>query len=101
MIQGTTPTHTFILPFPSNLVQDVIVTYVQNNQIILEKHTSDCIWLENAIRINLTQEDTFLFSHLHLLKIEFKILTFDNKVLAKNFRNIPIEEALNKEVFPL
>lgn len=100
MIQGTTPTHTFVLPFQASLVQDVMVTYTQNHQIILEKHSADCIWLDNAIQIHLTQNDTFAFSHLHRVKIEFKILTFDNKVLAKNFHNIPVEEALNKEVFP-
>ena len=101
MVQGTTPTHTFKLPFTVDNVKDVIISYIQNRTIVFVKKIDDCVLVDNEIQVNLTQEDTFSLSCLSDADIEFKVLTSDNKVVGKKFKKIEVEESINKEVFPL
>ena len=37
MIQGTTPTHTFTIPFDVSLIKELKVVYAQQGEIVLEK----------------------------------------------------------------
>ena len=41
MIRGTTPTHIFNIPFDTSLVDEVKITYAQEDEIILIKGTAD------------------------------------------------------------
>lgn len=43
MIPGTTPTHTFNLPFEVSLVQAVRVFYAVGGKVVLQKNTADVI----------------------------------------------------------
>jgi hypothetical protein len=101
MIQGTTPTHTFSLPFTANNVRDVMIAYVQNREVIFRKETKDCVFTDNKIQVDLTQEDTFSLSHLSLVTIEFMALTSNNKVVGRKFNDIKVEETVNKAVFTI
>jgi hypothetical protein len=99
MIQGTTPTHTFKLPIEVGNVRDVMIAYVQNRQVVFSKETKDCVLTESKVQVDLTQEDTFSLSHLADVTIEFMALTSNNKVVGKKFKNIKVEETINKAVF--
>lgn len=101
MIQGTTPTHTFNLPFTVDNVKDVMIAYIQNRAVVFEKKKSDCVFTDNKIQVDLTQEDTFSLSHLSNVTIEFMSLTSNNKVIGKKFKNIKVEETINKAVFDI
>ena len=87
IVRGTTPYHTFIVPMQSESISEVYITYLQNNEVVLDKNTSDVtienveLELENAdiedtegidenedetgivaqITLHLTQEDTLKF----------------------------------------
>ena len=41
IVRGTTPYHTFIVPMASDNIEEVYVTYLQNDEVILDKSTSD------------------------------------------------------------
>lgn len=99
LIQGTTPSHKFRLSISTNLIKDVMITYIQDRNIILRKTFSDVLAYDNIIYVDLTQEETFLFSHDLRVRIEVRILTNDNKVFGRVFKNIPVEEIIDKEVF--
>jgi hypothetical protein len=61
MIQGTTPTHTFTLPFNADTLTAVRFTYKQNGKIVLEKEGADVVKKDNTISVKLTQEETLMF----------------------------------------
>lgn len=65
-IPGETVVHEFIVPIDYQQIQKVIVTYEQNNYIVLEKTLAPANVLadEKGARINymLTQEESLLFA---------------------------------------
>lgn len=61
MIRGTTPTHTFEVPFDTGTIDELEIQYVQGRNAILTKIKDDCVLAENIIRVDLTQEETLRF----------------------------------------
>ena len=49
IIRGTTPFHSFILPFQSTDISDIYITYTQNGECIVEK-TGAQITLEDIVQ---------------------------------------------------
>ena len=118
IIRGTTPYHSFILPYRVEEIKELYITYLQNEEIILEKSlTSEGVNLiniltlyENAhiedynieeieasseLTIHLSQEDTLSFHFFPAAKkniavIQVRILTIDNEAYASN----PIRERI-------
>lgn len=98
MIVGTTPTHTFNIPFKVSTIQSVSVVYKQKDEVVLKKKTEDCVLENQTIRLTLTQEDTFKFDHKLPVKIQLAVKTETGEVL----RSVPISrgvtECLDTEV---
>ena len=42
--RGTTPYHSFLLPFSINDITNIYITYMQNNEVIFEKTLSDVVF---------------------------------------------------------
>lgn len=61
MRRGTTPTHTFKLPFDVPDGSAVRIVYAQNRNIILELTTERCEISGNIITVKLTAVETLLF----------------------------------------
>ncbi len=87
IVRGTTPYHTFIVPMASESIEEVYITYLQNNEVVLDKDktavTIEDVELEtenaevndtelaeeeeteviptSQITLHLTQEDTLKF----------------------------------------
>ena len=87
IVRGTTPYHTFIVPMAADDIEEVYITYLQNNKVVLDKDKTavtieDVVFeTENAevidieeeeqdeeptesaceITLHLTQEDTLAF----------------------------------------
>jgi hypothetical protein len=51
---GTTPTHTFTLPFEKELISDLRITYSQDRKNILTKYIRDVEMDGNDINVTLT-----------------------------------------------
>ena len=80
--RGTTPYHSFVLPLTADQIQTIYITYLQNNQVVLDKTGEDIVIedivedLDNAsmneeteeyipssqVTLHLTQEDTLKFN---------------------------------------
>lgn len=101
IIQGTTPSHIFRLPISTDLVKDVKITYIQDREIKFKKTLTDVLTHDNIICVDLTQDETFSLSHELRLRIEFRAETQDDKIFGRVFKNIPVEELIDKEVFPI
>lgn len=98
MIRGTTPTHIFNLQIDTSIIKEVRITYVQYTNIVVEKTEHDVTIGDQAIRLKLTQEETLRFSKSTPVRVQLKVLTTDNTVLACLVKDIPVEEILNEEV---
>lgn len=109
IIRGTTPYHNFILPLLSEQIKQVQITYMQNDQVILEKTKDDVVitdisdLYENAsmeelteeeqkscqLTVHLTQEDTLGFdfypgAEKNIAVIQIRVLTIDDEAYASN-----------------
>ena len=109
IIRGTTPYHNFILPLLSEQIKQVQITYMQNDQVILEKTKDDAVitdisdLYENAsmeelteeeqkscqLTVHLTQKDTLGFNFYpgaekNIAVIQIRVLTTDDEAYASN-----------------
>lgn len=122
IIRGTTPYHNFILPILAEDIKAVYVTYLQNNEIILDKslidgdeseHNEFIIAnlkdLENAnmeilteeernscqLTLHLTQEDTLAFHFYPAAKKNIAVIQI--RILTTDdeaFASMPINERI-------
>jgi len=118
IIRGTTPYHSFVLPYRVDEIKELYVTYLQNEEVILDKslesegveinnlldlyenaHMEDYdmeeIESSSQLTIHLSQKDTLAFHFYPAAKkniaiIQVRILTTDDEAYASN----PIRERI-------
>lgn len=98
MIRGTTPTHTFTLPFAVETVKSVRVIYAQGERVVFTKEMNECELANNTITIKLTQSDTLAFDHKTPVDIQVRILTVDDDSLVSDIRRVMVDRCLDNEV---
>lgn len=98
MVRGTTPEHVFVLPFGSEMIQRLEITYAQNGAVKLMKADSDCSINGNTVSCKLTQEETFSFSDGSNVEIQIRVMTPGSDVLASGIMLVGVEECLSNEV---
>ena len=107
MLQGTTPTHTFNLPFDASNIAVVRVVYSQQKDKndknskyypVFVKKNEDCVLENKQVNVTLTQEDTFKFDHELPVKIQLRILTNANNALASVPKKVGVTECLEEVV---
>ena len=86
MFKGTTPTHTFNLPFDSSLIKEIRIIYSQKGKVVLKKTTDECTIEDSAVKTKLSQEDTFQFKGNVPVSIIIRVLTQGNDAI----RSLPI-----------
>lgn len=95
---GTTPIHTFSLPFDKSFIDKVRIIYKQGGNVILKKETEDCTIDGNTVTVKLTQQETFLFSPGEIVRIQLRVLTSGNEALKSNVIHKAASECLDDEV---
>ena len=98
MMQGTTPTHHFTLPFGTEMVAAARVIYAQNEKVVFKKELKDCQCVGNIISVKLTQEETLKLSFPKSVQIQLRILTLGGDALNSKIYTMCVEECLDKEV---
>ena len=98
MIRGTTPTHTFQIPFNTNLVKEIRISYAQRDAVVVEKTTEDCKLDGMNITVKLTQEETLRFSENVMAALQLRVLLNDGNVLATPGMRLDVGELLQDEV---
>lgn len=98
MIRGTTPTHTFTIPFETDLIADLRISYAQSNGEIVSKIKDDATLVGNTISVTLTQEDTLKFDCSQKVLVQIKIKTHKGEVMGSDVMCISVERCLNEEV---
>lgn len=95
-MRGSTPIHVFELPFETNLIEKVRVTYSQNRRPVLSKE--DFVFLKKSVEIKLSQEETLLFTNDRLVEIQLKVLFKDGTVQVSDIMEMACDRCLDNEV---
>jgi len=120
IVRGTTPYHTFIVPMASESIEEVYITYLQNNEVVLDKDKTTVtiedveLETENAevndtelaeeetevtptsqITLHLTQEDTLKFkfypaAEKNIAVVQLRILDTNGEAYASD----PVQERI-------
>ena len=94
MIQGTTPTHTFNLPFDSANIECLRIVYEQNKKVILAKE--ECTKDGNKLELKLTQEETLMFDENIPVRIQLHVKFTNGEVGASKPTTVPVYELLDR-----
>ena len=96
--KGCTCKNTFLIPFTENQIKDIIITYMQQDQIILEKVKKDCTFNDCKVTVDLTQEESMKFDETKIIRMQIKIKTNDDHVVKSNIMETYTDELFNKVV---
>ena len=98
MTRGTTPTHAFKLPFDTEQIKTVLISYAQNDEVKLTKRTDDCTLKGNIASVTLSQKDTLAFTGNVGIHVEFRALLKNGSAPAFRPVWIRCDDVLNDEV---
>lgn len=99
IIQGTTPTHSFTLPFDSADIRTARFVYSQRGELKLVKDMEDITMEGYEVSTTLTQEDTFEFDPNTKVELVLRVLTIAGEALAlARPVNLLCREIADKEV---
>lgn len=98
MIRGTTPTHIFKVPLDPSTLTAALISYAQNDQVVLEKKLNACTLGDGSISVTLTQEETLLFDCHLPVQVQLRVLTADGRALATRVRHVSVDKCLSEEV---
>lgn len=103
MIQGTTPLLHYNLNFSTSLIKSAEITLQYNDSlknVLIVKSTKDgeCEFGEMSISARLTQEETLRLPAPAFAKVQLRVVTNDDAVLATEPYIISVKELLKKDV---
>ena len=103
MIQGTTPTLHYNLSFSSSLIKEAEITLQYNDSlknvlIVKTLENGECELGETSISTRLTQEETLKLPAPATARVQLRLVTTDNVVLATEPYIITVKELLKKDV---
>ena len=120
IVRGTTPYHSFVLPITSDKIETLYITYLQNDEVVLDKRLGDSgVEIEDAnfktenasvepleegtadvtpsskVTVHLTQEETLAFKFFpaarkNIAVIQIRVLDTDGEAYASD----PITERI-------
>ena len=109
MYRATTPQHDFLFDVdPQTTFKRILITYAQNNQIVLEKTEADLTYSQVAdpedgtiykASFRMTQEETKKFDPNTLnVQLQLRFRDWNDHVVASPVVKIRLDKVLNDEV---
>lgn len=99
MVRGTTPVNRFRCMGQDLTFIDVIyITYMQNDQVVLEKTLEDCDIDWEYVQFKMTQEETLLFSSDSPVQIQIRGRMKDGTAFATNIVTVSVSDILKDGV---
>lgn len=98
MRRGTTPTHTFTLPFDTELIKSAQVVYSQGGNIVLKKKTEDLTLAGKTITYKMKQEESLAFDSNTNVDIQVRVLLDDGDAFASDIKSVYAAQCLDDEV---
>ena len=102
MYRVTTPTHTFTLPLDTSEFSKIQITYNQKGNVLVKEYKdgtlpSGMTLDEKDVVLNLTQEETKLFS-VGAVGVQVRAKTNGGKAYASNKFKVSVVEVFNEEI---
>lgn len=98
MVQGSTPLHFFTLPFDTQMIQSLRITYEQKKKVVLSKEIEDVSFDGKQIGLWLTQEETLEFEAVTPVRIQLHVLTAGGRSLVSKPVSVPVHALLDRRV---
>lgn len=98
MKPGSTPKHSFELPFPASELAVAYVTYTQDGHLMLEKELSDFQQEGNVVSYRLTQEETLRFKEGRPVRLQFDFRSHSGVRAPSDIITLTVGETHIKEV---
>lgn len=98
MNRGTTPIHTFTLPFDTSLLSQVRIVYAQMGKVILVKTGAAVKMSGNTLQTKLTQKETLAFSCNRSVEIQVRVLTKAGEAQNSDILTVSVNRCLDTEV---
>ncbi len=108
MYRATTPQHIFVFEDdPRVAYNQILITYAQDDRIVLEKGKDDLVVTEGEgcdgatvyeAALRLTQEEANLFNSKSAVKVQIRAKTYMNEVIASERMTVSVHDVLNDEV---
>lgn len=86
-----------MLPFEAASLKDILVTYAQNGDTVLEKTMADMTADGDTWTVTLTQEETNLFKPGYA-DVQLRVFTADEKSIPSRVMKLWVGAVLNDEV---
>jgi NAD-dependent DNA ligase len=96
--QGTTPTHTFNLPFDVSTLKVISIAYGQKTDVLFVKRLEDMTVDGSTVRVTLTQKDTLKMDPRRDVEIQVRVVTHNDEALASDIFTVPIDRVIECEV---
>jgi hypothetical protein len=98
MKRGTTPTHTFTIPFEEGMVDKIRIAYAQNGRVLFTKQDEDVTFQDGNITTKLTQEETLAFDCRLDVEMQIKLLLGGGEVMLSEIMRESVDRCLDNEV---
>ena len=98
MKRGTTPTHTFTLPFDVSAIEKMKILYAQDEQVKVTKTEADATLEGNIVSVTLSQEDTLALKCGKYVEIQLRVLTAGNDAMNSDIIRVAVDRCLENEV---
>ena len=97
IMQGTTPTHTFNLPFDTSVIKTIRIVYAQCGEKLFSRENNDVTLEGSQVRTTLTQEDTFKINPEKVVEIQVRIVTQGGEAANSRVLRVSAERCLENE----
>lgn len=94
MHRGTTPTLTFTLPFKTNDIKNIWVTFSQNDKIIIDLDGERCFFNEYDVKVKLTQRETLSLRQNAPVEMQLRVLMTDDTALTSYIITTSVDRIL-------
>lgn len=98
MFRGTTPTLEFVLPFNTDLLEDILMTVAQKNVPLINKTMTDAECSENTVIIKLEQADTLKLNDKYDAHVQLRVKTKNGDAFASDIFRVAVSQILKDGV---
>lgn len=98
IVQGTTPTHSFTLPFDTSTISEARFVYAQDGEVKVLKEGTDVVMTGATVTTTLTQADTYNLTPGVSVVLMLRVLTKGGDALVSDAKTGRCRGCADKEV---
>ena len=98
IIRGTTPTNIFNVNVDLTEAEDIIISYAQKGNVVINKMISDIDVTEEALSTTLTQTETLKLDAAYNVEIQIRALFDDGTAIASDIISVDVGAILYEGV---